>query len=76
MAVVCAEICKLLLSFLRVLYYVMSLTVPSLTGRPEMNVRTFHGKPGTHVGSHVRVRMRNLRTVLMVSKTMTEFINA
>jgi len=53
----------------------MDLTVPSLTGRPEMNVRTFHGKPGTHVGSHVRVRMRNLRTVLMVSKTMTEFIS-
>jgi len=54
----------------------MDLTVPSLTGRPEMNVRTFHSKLGTHVGSHVRVRMRNLRTVLMVSKTMTEFINA
>jgi len=28
----------------------MDMTVPSLTGRPEMNVRTFHGKPGTHVG--------------------------
>jgi hypothetical protein len=54
----------------------MDLTVPSLTGRPEMNVGTVHDKPGTHVGSHMRVRTRNYRAVLMVSKTVTEFINA
>jgi hypothetical protein len=53
----------------------MDLTVQSLTGRPEMNVGTVHGKPGMDVGAQVRVGIRNLRTVLMVSKTMAEFIN-